>query len=314
MKLVVPEYYNSFKCIADRCKHSCCIGWEIDVDDETLEYYQSITGELGKRINSKIDLSNGDPHFILEKGERCPFLKNDGLCELICSLGEGSLCNICSDHPRFRNYYSDRTEMGFGLCCEEAARIILSGYYSPDLIILECDDENHILNEQEKLFFTFRDDLFLCLDNSKKPVSDIAESLLDKCGIKSFNIQLNDASQFLSDLEHLDSAWAPKLKTLLSSKLMPADVLNTEHRTQIVEIIRYFIYRHLADGIYDGRIKQRVAFAVFSAIIIAAICVESGKNTFEYFADVARMYSSEIEYSDENVGRLLDYLSNLIEE
>jgi len=90
--------------------------------------------------------------------------------------------------------------------------------------------------------------------------------------------------------------------------------LNTEHRTQIVEIIRYFIYRHLADGIYDGRIKQRVAFAVFSAIIIAAICVESGKNTFEYFADVARMYSSEIEYSDENVGRLLDYLSNLIEE
>ena len=40
MKLFAPEYYKDFVCIADRCKHSCCVGWEIDVDKDTLEKYK----------------------------------------------------------------------------------------------------------------------------------------------------------------------------------------------------------------------------------------------------------------------------------
>jgi lysine-N-methylase len=36
MKLRAPKYYLDFACIADRCKHSCCIGWEIDVDADTM--------------------------------------------------------------------------------------------------------------------------------------------------------------------------------------------------------------------------------------------------------------------------------------
>ena len=30
MTVTVPSYYKDFKCIADKCRHSCCIGWEID--------------------------------------------------------------------------------------------------------------------------------------------------------------------------------------------------------------------------------------------------------------------------------------------
>ena len=40
MKLFAPKYYGSFKCIADKCEHSCCIGWEIDIDDTTLKKYR----------------------------------------------------------------------------------------------------------------------------------------------------------------------------------------------------------------------------------------------------------------------------------
>ena len=39
MKEVFPNYYKKFKCIADKCKHNCCIGWEIDIDNDTLEFY-----------------------------------------------------------------------------------------------------------------------------------------------------------------------------------------------------------------------------------------------------------------------------------
>ena len=42
MKLYAPSYYKKFKCIADKCEHSCCIGWEIDIDEETLEKYEKL--------------------------------------------------------------------------------------------------------------------------------------------------------------------------------------------------------------------------------------------------------------------------------
>lgn len=47
MKQRVPFYYNEFGCITSKCKDNCCIGgWEIDIDDETYERYNNMTGEL----------------------------------------------------------------------------------------------------------------------------------------------------------------------------------------------------------------------------------------------------------------------------
>ena len=75
--------------------------------------------------------------------------------------------------------------------------------------------------------------------------------------------------------------------------------------TQLEQLTVYFIYRHLPDCIYDGHFRERVLFAVLSARIIDAICALTGHSGEE----VARMYSAEIEYSDENIGILLDILS-----
>ena len=37
MKLRVPDYYDEFQCIADKCSDNCCIGgWEIDIDEDEL--------------------------------------------------------------------------------------------------------------------------------------------------------------------------------------------------------------------------------------------------------------------------------------
>ena len=55
MRIIAPDYYPRFRCIADRCRHSCCIGWEIDIDPDTREKYRHIPGEFGARLNASIE-------------------------------------------------------------------------------------------------------------------------------------------------------------------------------------------------------------------------------------------------------------------
>ena len=41
--IVMPDYSIGFQCIAGKCRHSCCVGWEIDIDDDTYEMYKTVT-------------------------------------------------------------------------------------------------------------------------------------------------------------------------------------------------------------------------------------------------------------------------------
>lgn len=41
MKYIKPDFYDAFHCIASRCRHSCCVGWEIDIDGDTADLYSS---------------------------------------------------------------------------------------------------------------------------------------------------------------------------------------------------------------------------------------------------------------------------------
>jgi lysine-N-methylase len=142
MKIIVPSYYKKFKCTGSKCKHNCCIGWEIDIDEDTLEKYKKAEGVFKKRFDTSI-LHNGEcASFILDKEERCPFLNKDNLCDIIMEYGESYLCQICDAHPRFKNFFSDRIEIGIGLCCEEACRIILTDNEDFSLEIEEHNKQN----------------------------------------------------------------------------------------------------------------------------------------------------------------------------
>ena len=155
MNVYVPDYYPFFHCIASKCRNTCCAGWEIDIDEKSLSRYERLRGEFGERLRQGISREE-TPHFVLTADERCPMLNDDNLCELIIHEGEGALCQICRDHPRFRNYYSSRIEMGLGLVCEEAARLILTWPDPLCLIRLEGGDEEE-WTEDERLLFGLRD-------------------------------------------------------------------------------------------------------------------------------------------------------------
>jgi lysine-N-methylase len=165
VNVYVPDYYTDFHCVASRCRHTCCAGWEIDIDEESLARYEALPGAFGERVRRGIS-REGTPHFALTAGERCPLLDADNLCELIRHEGEEALCQICRDHPRFRNFFSDRVEMGLGLVCEEASRVILTSPHPLRLVRLEGNGEE-ALTEDERYIIELRADWIASLEEAE---------------------------------------------------------------------------------------------------------------------------------------------------
>ncbi|MBQ1767519.1 MAG: flagellin lysine-N-methylase, partial [Oscillospiraceae bacterium] len=122
-----PDFYGEFSCKASACRHTCCHGWEIDIDEDTALYYLSLEGALGYELREAL-LFDGETYSFKLKGDgRCPFLRGDGLCRLILELGEDALSDICALHPRFFASFRGFELCGLGLACEKAAELLLSG-------------------------------------------------------------------------------------------------------------------------------------------------------------------------------------------
>lgn len=96
------------------------------MDEEAANRYASVPGEMGARLRGHMVVEKDEIYFAMGANRRCPFLNQQNLCELILELGEDSLCDICREHPRHYEWFGDYTEVGLGLCCEEAGRLLLS--------------------------------------------------------------------------------------------------------------------------------------------------------------------------------------------
>ncbi len=293
MLTITPDYYKEFKCIADKCKHSCCIGWEIDIDEATLDKYTKLDGDFASILKANIDLDDS-PHFKLGANERCPFLNQDGLCDIITNLGEDMLCQICADHPRFRNFYGDFVELGLGLCCEAAAEIILTK-----------KDKTKLNLTPEILQFpiiSFREKIFNVLQDRSLPIENRVDNMLD---LVNAHLPVNvDWYSVFSSLENLDKTWGDYLLKIKNG--IEVNTVDNSLDAAYEQLLVYLIFRHFTDCQYDDRLKERVLFAALIYKVIKAMNIS---NTTEELIEIARTYSCEIEYSDENIDKLLLELS-----
>lgn len=313
MKQVWPNYYSEFFCIADACKHTCCAGWEIDIDKETLAYYQTLDGAFGERLQNSIVIDKeGNAAFCLTADECCPFLNEKNLCNLILSIGEEHLCQICTDHPRFRNFFSDRTEVGLGLCCEAAANLILS---QKEKMML-CEDGTEHLTQEEQALILFRQKLLNRMQERTKGIEERWGNLLAAVGISFPAYTPAQWEDVFENLERLDETWNDRLAALKQCDSFAMPFLEDEALAIAMEQLTCcLLYRHMAGAVLDGDIPGRVAFCVLAAKLIGAIFERSyaaGKGTLPELADITRQFSSEIEYSEENICALLDYLDERI--
>ena len=58
MQFTFPNYYKEFSCIAGACPDTCCAGWQIVIDDQTLKKYQHFKGPFRNRLHNDIDWNN----------------------------------------------------------------------------------------------------------------------------------------------------------------------------------------------------------------------------------------------------------------
>ena len=298
MLTVYPDYYPTFRCIAGACKHSCCIGWEIDIDEESLARYQTMPGPLGERLRGHISADN-PPHFVLGEGERCPFLNERNLCDLILEGGEGLLCQICDDHPRFRNFLPGYTEIGLGLCCEGAAQLILS-QTEPVQLLSEGNWEEK--DPDAEALLALRQQAFAIVQDRSLSIDRRMDKLLLLCHACEPGHPADWVDVFL-ELERLDENWTAMLQKLeQEGKNAPIpDVAEVRWEQLLV----YFLYRHFLTAWEDGDVGSKAGFAVLSVRLLRCL-----KGLFQEveLAELARMYSAEVEYSTENLDILFEEL------
>lgn len=347
MNTIIPSYYKDFRCTASKCSDCCCIGWEIDIDPDTLEKYKKTDLETNLNIMEHIDTSGDEPHFILREDGRCPFLDEENLCEIYRSLGEEALCQICSLHPRFINNYGGRIEYGLDLCCEEAARIILTQKHNTIYRqeSTEPDMEDPFLNTlstcREKVFsYIGTDDI--SLDEILKNLLIYGETLDDFIFDSDYDAMIlaeipnrlqPDGNSvfaekeffarclsFLRTLTPLSVSWHNFLADVEHDldKIYPLQSKFTqkypEFNRQATHLLSHYIYHYFLTALWEDEVYSKLFFAAFMVCMIRLFdtALYYYQNSFSLHDQIALccQFSKEIEYCTENLESVLDFAYN----
>ena len=266
MKTYWPDYYKDFRCKADRCLHTCCAGWTICIDDDSLTRFNKES-----EISSKIE----DGSFILKEDDRCPFLRDDNLCEMIIKHGEDYICDICREHPRYYNAFPDHIEAGIGLVCEEACRLALERQSAFELI----SDDGTVMSLPSYVQLIF---------DGKGSLTD---RLAEISGGRRSGSKLR--AEIFAQMEVMDPLWSELLGKIIASPVSreDEDKVISENEQCLTNFAAYLLYRYK----WAGR------FAAESVYLLADL-IFNGCDVFE----AARLFSGEVEYSDINIDDALE--------
>lgn len=276
MIIYLPSYYKGFRCIAGACRHSCCIGWEIRVDDATLKKYS---------FHEDIICHVTDGEICLVDGERCPFLLPSGLCRIISEHGEEYLSDICQRHPRFYHRIGERVECGIGLSCEEACRIILS---SDDYAaFFESNYDGEVACETDFDSISHREYLYSVLKDDRLSYSEKMAVIKEKYGLCD-DIHTDDEwNEILSSLEYLDES---------HRDVMKLGNYREENSKTYERFLAYLVFRHVSVAESYEALRARLGFCLLLLRLLYGA---------EDILDAARIISEEIEYSEENTDTLI---------
>ena len=283
MLSIFPKFYKNFLCKADKCKHSCCKGWEIDIDEETAGKYLAMTGELGAEIRQNIGKNEDSYFFKLTEDERCPFLQKNGLCKIILNIGEENICEICTMHPRFFTMLDDVELCGVGLSCEKTCELLLGD--EKDLVFYIED------TEEELSFSEVLAVIGLNLPNEMQEFS---------LAVNAENI--NKVLEIMAKTEPIDENWSKELSIMQDMdnvELKAKEYLENSDKNILNKIYKYILYRQL-ERLVDIDIEALINYAQYSIpfiILHTMISKELGESV--------RRWSEQIEYDTDNVDLIL---------
>lgn len=138
MRYIRPDYYEQFQCVAGACPATCCAGWQIVIDEDTLASYKGMEGAFGNRVRNSIDWREG---VFYQYENRCAFLNEEELCDLYSELGEHALCLTCRMYPRHIEEFEELREYSLSLSCPIAAKMMLERTEKVSYITEETEEE-----------------------------------------------------------------------------------------------------------------------------------------------------------------------------
>ena len=284
-----PEYYSKFKCIADRCPDSCCEMWEVVVDEDALEFYNSQTGEMAERIKSAAE-KDGEDFCFKNKENKCPFLNGSKLCEIYIEYGEDKIPQTCKKYPRFTADFGGNIEHGLSLSCSVACGLILGNDNKMKFFSSFSDElpyPNDIDAEEYINIKKLRQEIFSRIE------CDTEEGYIafakEKCTYKEeINIDL-------TKLNILTDEW----KRILSSEDREKFGLGEEEKKKV---FHYFVYRYLLLGAIEDTWEDKLRFCIFCYESIIKLCRKDNPFT------VCRLFSKEIEHCEENIRIIINSL------
>ena len=282
MRIFAPKYYLDFKCIADKCKHSCCVGWEIDIDETTLNKYLLNTHPYCENINKSIDFSES-PHFKLDQHGNCPHLNEQGLCNIILNCGDDYICDICREHPRFYNFTNYGKEVGIGMSCEAACELILNSDNFDQIIEISSDEFENIVYEFDSI--QYRDIVFQILKDESLYIEDKINKICSYFNIAETNFSIFEVSANLEFLNEKNKSLFLKSNNIF---------WNNSLSNQLSRIFAYYIYRHSSEADDLNEFIVSISFAIFCTGLVSTLADKN--NIYE----IARIVSEEIEYSQDN--------------
>lgn len=139
--------YEKFKCTADKCKFTCCKGWDINVDTNTYNKWKEKDDLNYLLDNVRFIKSHGENNYLIKKETKgkCPMLSDEGLCNIVINHGDEYLSLTCQSFPRIDNDFEDVKELTLSCSCPEVVNII------SDMKEKTCIDYNAELSYIEDL-------------------------------------------------------------------------------------------------------------------------------------------------------------------
>lgn len=154
MRYTKPHFYDTFECLADCCPDTCCAGWQIVIDEDSLDKYEQVEGPFGNRLANSIDWEEGT-FLQYERERRCAFLNEQNFCDIYTELAPDALCDTCRMYPRHIEMYDGLREESLSLSCPEAARIMLTCQEPTQILSWETEEEEDSFDEDEMDFLLF---------------------------------------------------------------------------------------------------------------------------------------------------------------
>lgn len=305
MKIVKPTFYKNFKCIAGDCPDSCCQGWEVDADSDSLDYYKTLDNslEIKKRIDSVLSKDEFDNTiFTLAPKKRCPFLNDENLCDMHIAIGGEHTPYTCRTFPRFIYDFGATREIGISFSCPVASDMM----YNTESFDFETDINSDLptLNDidAEKYFLLYkgRAEAYKIAKDKNKSIRERLNDLLDlgvllQEKLFPYNEGGDDIAFFdvFKNPELINPEWKEKVENFSLKQ-----VSDTQYNENI---LMYFLYKYLMQAVYDDDALSKIKMAVLGVLI----------NT--YFGEdswTVHLWSKETEHSQYNMDRYKKLLKN----